>query len=175
MTTLSSDAILDARAKKYAVLPDVSLNQDIFATVVVLRIGTQHIGISSKNLERIGRTPPIAHLPGLPSLLRGALQNRGELLAAVDTAKCFNIELKMENAFYAVVVHSSGRKLALLVDQVIGFRDIVKTDIVESFLGNNRKGRRPIWAITRDLLEIVNVDAMFENKDIIAVPHASRH
>ena len=160
--------ILSVRAAKYAALPDARLNRTIIDSVVVLRVGDQSFGIPSTALERIGRTPPIAHLPGLPRVVRGTLQNRGELLSAVDIAKWYRIDNAVGGDFFSVVVHSSGRKLALLIDSVIGFRDIAQEDLAESFWDKSDHEGIPLTATTRDLIAIIDVEQMFESPEIVS-------
>ena len=165
-TVSRGEDILNIRAEKYAALPDEDQNRTIIDTVVVLGVGKQKFGIPIDTLEVIIKTPPIAHLPGLPPLIRGTLQNRGELLAAVDIARWYDIESKGEEVFLAVIGDADGRKLGLLVDEVLGFKDIAEDDLVVSFFGNTDRDRRPISATTRDLIAIIDVRQLFENPNI---------
>lgn len=158
--------VLNSRAEKYAAPLDVTSNGNIIDTVVVVCVEKQKFGISIDKLEMIARTPPIAHLPGLTPLIRGTLQNRGELLAAVDIARWYDIESKDGGAFFAVVVDSSGRKLGLLIDDILGFRDIAEDDLAGSYFSGNTRDGHPIAATTRDLIAIIDVEQMFEHPSI---------
>ncbi len=165
-TPLQTEDILSLRAEKYAAPPTETSNRKIIDKVVVVCVEKQRFGISIDKLEMIAKTPPIAHLCGLPPLIRGTLQHRGELLAAVDIARWYDIGSQASGEFFAVVVDSTGRKLGLLIDEVLGFQDIAKEDLVDSYFSDKTDGGHPISATTRDLIAIIDIQQMFEHPSI---------
>lgn len=167
-----ADEILRQRADKYALLDEREAVKEIVDTVVVVGVGGQKIGISVKHLEVIGKTPPIAHLPGLPPMVRGVLQHRGELLAAVDIGRWLGIAGKPSHAFFAIIEGAGKRKICLLVDQVLGFREVEEGELVESFFGNEQSEGRPVSGTTRDLVAILDVDRLFQANEIRNSPGA---
>ena len=165
-TASNVEEILRQRAEKYASTTDSEFDRAIFDTVVVLGVGRQKIGVSSRKLEVIDKPPAIADLPEMPRVIRGVLQIRGELMAAVDIARWFDIETDRCEPLLAVVVDASDRKLGLLVDEVLGFREIAEDELVEGFFGNKEEGGRPISGTTRDLVAIIDVEKLFESSAI---------
>ena len=161
-------SLLDLRAKKYAALSDVSTDRRIVDAVVVCRVGNQSFGISIGSLEHIVKTPPIAHLPGLPPTILGAVQNNGALLAAVDLSRLFGIDDIGDCSFLAVISHPSGRKLGLPVDEVIGFREVYEDELAERFFGRKSSGKNPVFATTKDLVVLIDVARMFQSDEIVA-------
>ncbi len=160
-TPLSEMSIMEQRAAEYAALADARQKDTVVETVVVLGVGKQKIGISSVKLDIVEKSPPIAYLPGLPRVVTGVLQLRGGLLAAVDIAGWFGIK-GGGGSFIAVVVDSTGRKLGLLVDEVIGFREIHREELVEGFFGKKAQGGYPVWGTTRDMITIIDVEKLFD-------------
>jgi len=161
-----AEDILRQRADKYARLDEREAAREIVDTVVVMGVGGQKIGVSVKHLEVIGKAPPIAHLPGLPPMVRGVLQHRGELLAAVDIGRWLGTPGKPSHAFLAIIEGADKRKICLLVDQVLGFREVAEGEIVESFFGNEKSEGRPVSGTTRDLVAIVDVERLLQSQEI---------
>jgi chemotaxis signal transduction protein len=161
-----TEDVLRQRADKYAQIDEREKAKEVVDTVVVLGVGGQKIGVSVGNLDVIGKTPPVAHLPGLPSMVQGVLQHRGELLAAVDVARWMGISGEPTHPFTAIIEGFDGRKLCLLVDRVLGFREIEKGEVVESFFGSDKSEGRPVAGTTRDLVAIVDVEKLFDSPEL---------
>ena len=170
-TESNVEEILRQRAEKYASAMDSRFQRTIVDTVVVLGVGRQKLGVSSRKLEVIDKTPTIAYLPEMPPVIRGVMQIRGELMAAVDVARWFEIETRSGATLLAVVSDGRGRKLGLLVDEVLGFREIAEDELVEGFFGNRDEAGRPISGTTRDLVAIIDVERLFDSAEI-AYEHA---
>ncbi len=164
-------ALLRMRAEKYAAEAASERARAVVDTVVVLGIGGQKIGISSVRLGVIGKAPPVAPLPEMPSLIRGVVQIRGEVMAAVDIARWLQIGSGRSAPLIAVVEDVSRRKLGLLVDEVIGFREIAKDELVENFFGNKVEREHPVSGTTRDLIAIIDVSKLFLGEQIAISQH----
>ena len=164
-TRLSDDAILDERAAKYAAGAQTTVEKRVIDTVAILGVGRQRFGISSPKLEVIEKTPPIAHIPEPPPMVRGVVQIRGELIAAVDLAAWFRID-GSTGSHIAVMTVGKGIKLGGLVDSVLGFRDIEEGEMVKTFFDSGDKGGRPVLGATRDLVTLLDVDKLFKSSKI---------
>jgi chemotaxis signal transduction protein len=161
--------ILKQRSEKYA--SEVNIDQDhaILDTVVVMGLCKQKIGVSIGKIKVIGKTPPIAHLPAMPPVIRGVILKNGELMAVVDISGWLGIDAAADTPLIAVVEGPSGRKLGLLIDEVIGFQEIAEEDLLESFLEKKNHGQHPVSGTTRDLVAIIDVDRLFNAKDVVAL------
>ena len=162
---INEEQILRERAEKYAVASTSAAEKAVIDTIAVLGVGRQKFGISSVKLEVIEKTPSIAHLPELPQVVRGLVQIRGELIAAVDMAGWFQIT-GGDGSYIAVVSNGDGKKLGMIIDTVLGFRNLVEGDMAESFFESKDKGGRPIIGATRDLVTILDVDMLFASAEI---------
>ncbi len=166
VTQVRAEEIMRQRADKYAQIDEREAAREVVDTVVVLGVGGQKIGISVEYIEVIGKVPPIAYLPGLPPMVHGVLQHRGELLAAVDIGRWLGIPGKSDHAFLAIIEGAANRKICLLVDRVLGFREVEEGELVESFFGNDKSEGRPVAGTTRDLVAILDVEKMLSSPEI---------
>ncbi len=158
--------ILKRRAEKAAAAPAAPENEDLVANVAVLGVGTERFGVPIEALVAITRTPPIAHLPGLPTALGGVAQFRGELIGAIDIARWFVLESAVSSRLLAVVEGPPG-KIGLLVDSVLGFRAVIRNDINESFCSDHHSIGKPISGTTKDLIALINMEGLFASPDIV--------
>ena len=163
---VAAEELLRQRAKKYAVPQDVD-DRRIMDTVVVLGVGAQKIGIPNRALEVIARTPPVARIPGGGGVNRGVVHLRGRLLAVVDLGRWLGGSVTQTAPLLAVVVGPMDRRLGLLVDEAIGFREIAVEEWVDTFLDSQGAARRPVLGTTRDLISVLDVERLFAGAELV--------
>ncbi len=159
------EEILNRRADKAAQAKQGGDNRGLISTVAVVGVGKERFGIPMEGLSVISRTPPVAHLPKLPPSIRGVVQIRGELIGAIDMARWFGIDTKTKGHLLAVVEGPPG-KLGLLIDSVLGFRDVAAGDIVETFCDDTQSTGHPVQATTKDLIAILSLEQLFRCPEV---------
>ncbi len=159
------EEILERRARALAQVGEE--NQRELETIAALvAIGPESFGIPVKDLREIIQTPIIARLPNLPAWMPGVVQIRGELISVVDTARWFGIAAGSKATYLAVIDGPSG-PLGLLVDAVLGFREIFEDEIATTFSRDETSRGRPIRAITKDLVALVDVERLLSDNQIV--------
>jgi purine-binding chemotaxis protein CheW len=154
-------AVLRQRAEELARPPEDG-RRDTRYSVAVLGLGEERIAIEAGYLREIVKVPPVAPVPSTPPCITGITQLRGELLAVVDLAHLLGVSLRGERPFLAIVDAAEG-PLGLLVEQVLGFREIRAEEL--SAIGA-ADPRRPVRAITRDLVTTLDMERLLASEDL---------
>ncbi len=158
------DEIMESRAEKLAKRTKAALSTEKKMSVTVFDAGSEQFGIPTDSLICIVKTPAVAPLPHLPVWMKGIAQVRGEIVSVIDLASWFEVPVRSNASFTAVVEGTKG-KLGLLVDGVRGFREIGVSDLAETF-NDASVTSRPIRATTKDLTTILDVEKLFLSSDI---------
>jgi len=160
------DEILQSRSETLARSADDGLEREVDCTVVLIAIGSEKLGLPTESLREIVKTPPLASLPDLPPWLPGMVQMRGELVGVVDLARWFGIAGDADPELLAIVEGPEG-PLALRIEQVLGFRQVFVDEIVETFDRGASDSERPIRAMTKDLVTLVDLSRLLASEQII--------
>jgi purine-binding chemotaxis protein CheW len=173
MSEKRTEEILIRRAEKAARVAETSDEREIITTVAVVGVGNEKLGIPLDGLVSINRAPAIAQLPRMPKEIRGIVQVRGELIGVVDIARWFGVESPREKSLLAVVEGIPG-KLGLLVDSVLGFRDVREDELAETFCDDTKSTGHPVQVTTKDLIAILNLDQLL-NCDEVNISFRETH
>ena len=157
---------LKKRNRRYAVKPDASVRRSLSFETAVVSIGSEIFGIPAEFVREIAISPEIMKIPGLPEWLPGIVQMRSELLCACKLAWWFKLETSTEHPFMVVVEDKRGA-VGLLVDRVLGFREIYSDEIAENLGRTRSDSGRPVKAVTRDLVSVVDVAAILGDDNLI--------
>ena len=165
MKLTTADEILRSRATLFANRKKEEIASENKISVTVFVAGSEQFGVPTTSLACIVKTPAIAAMPYLPSWFRGMAQVRGEIVGVVDPAGWFGVPVKSSCTFMAVVEGTPG-KLGLLVDKVLGFRDVGQSDLAASVGEGGAVWERPIRGATRDLTAILDMEKLFKSPDL---------
>lgn len=157
---------LRKRAEALAARQRTEGRRALVATIALVSVGEERLGIPVDGLREIARTPAIAGLPGLPPWLLGVAQVRGETLCVVQLGRLLEVDKPGSGAYLAVVENRRGT-LGLLVDSVLGFQDVFEDEIADDLQLPAAAGSRPIRATTRDLVTILDLQGLFADSRLI--------
>ncbi|HBT38879.1 MAG: purine-binding chemotaxis protein CheW [Pseudothermotoga sp.] len=93
---------------------------------VIFNVGGEEYGVQIEEIREINRLTALAKVPRAPEYLEGLMNLRGEIVPVVDLRKKFNLvsSEKNEQTERVVVTESDGKKIAFIVDSVVGVRRI---------------------------------------------------
>jgi purine-binding chemotaxis protein CheW len=134
--------------------------------VVVVAMGRERLGIPIHGVREIVRKGRVVMLPGQPDWVRGVTSVRGEIVSVVDLAAWLEMG-RTDDAELVVVLEGSRGPVALLVDTVMGLREVFEDELV-SGLGAAGEEGRPIVATTRDLVSVLDLDRVMANDALVA-------
>ncbi|MDC0742977.1 chemotaxis protein CheW [Polyangium mundeleinium] len=149
------EEILKRRAERLAGTANDDGPRRIAARVALVGAATQRLGIPVEVLREIVPIPDITALPGLPRWLLGITHVRGEIVGVVDLASILGAG--GERASAMAVVEGAGGPLGLAVESVLGFRDIHEDELSAQMKADSH---RPIQAMTKDLIAIIDVERL---------------
>ena len=167
----SEARVLEERAKRLArpVAPDE--RQSTYDTVVVVTVGKERLGIAAQSLRVISERFSVTPVFGTPPWLAGVAHVGGELVSVVHLGHWLGEATRREGARLAVVEGPRG-PLGLLIDDVLGFREVLESELSETLSPNATK-QRFTRAITKDLVTLLDVAQLLESEEIV-VNHGAR-
>jgi purine-binding chemotaxis protein CheW len=99
--------------------------------LVVFKLDESNFGIKLAAVERVIRAVSITPLPRAPEIVLGVINVRGRIIPVVNTRKRFRLperEIEIDDRF--VVVHTSRRAFAFLVDGVSDVVEITQSQMI---------------------------------------------
>lgn len=154
--------VLAERARKLATRSSFVESRTVDATAAIVSVGSERFAIPSDSVRGIVPLAKPLRLPGLPPQISGVVHFRGELISVVDLAAYLGTR---ENGAprFLVVVRAPEGPIGLAVEEVVEFRTI-HTDEVEDSDGG---GVRPTRAITRDLVQVIDIPRLVSDEALI--------
>jgi chemotaxis signal transduction protein len=156
--------IMAERAQRLARAAE-SAHRTIEATVAVLVVGEQKLGVPAADLREIVPAPPVARLPVMPPWVLGLAQIRGELISVIDSGRICHSTEQPSLRFVAVVDTSRG-SVALAIDQVIGLRHLYADDIAATVHLGDADREQMVRFTTTDLVSVLDVERLVANSNL---------
>lgn len=100
---------------------------------VGLRVGRQHYVVPREQLREVMKRPGLTRIPGARPWLRGLANVRGQLLPIVDLhLLCDGPATQNERTTRVVIANNDRVPMAVLVDEVFGFRRFSESERVDA-------------------------------------------
>jgi purine-binding chemotaxis protein CheW len=101
--------------------------------LVVFTLNTQHYALPLARVQRVVRTMEITPLPKAPEIVLGVVDIQGSIIPVMSMRKRFGMaEPEINLSDQLVVADTSARRVALLVNTVIGIVERPKGEITEA-------------------------------------------
>ncbi len=158
-------ALLIERAALLARPPVVDKVESVL-DVVVVQVGSESIGLPSESVWGMFDDVRLTQVPGAPRWMAGLAQVRGELISVAHLSHWLGSSRSMESGVVAVLSDARGL-LGMLVDAVLGFRDIQSEELSQELSAKATRPDGPFAAVTKDLVTIVDVRRLFSDPQLI--------
>ncbi len=102
--------------------------------LIIFKLGSEEYGLTIDQIKEVVLTPSIAHVPHMPSYIKGVANIRGNIIAIIDLEERFSLHnnentISNEAANYTLVVESNTLKVGILVKEVPNTLSILSSDI----------------------------------------------
>jgi purine-binding chemotaxis protein CheW len=145
--------------------------------VVVFHLGPQRLGVAVPRVQEVVRAVAISPLPGAPTLIRGVINVRGDIVPVLDLRVRFGLPSKdVELTDRFVVLHIGGRSVALHVDRAETILPVETADVGE--LDNVRIGKHYVAGVVRlpdGLLLIAEPERFLSDSEAAALNAVMEH
>ena len=92
--------------------------------LLVFAVGEQRFALDISRVERVVRMVEITQFPGLPSIVAGVVNIRGEVVTVISLRRCFVLpERGIELGDRLIIMSLERRRVALWVDDVLELQD----------------------------------------------------
>jgi purine-binding chemotaxis protein CheW len=101
--------------------------------VLVFALDEPRYAVRLSAVERVVRAVEITPLPKAPEIVLGVINAQGRILPVLDIRKRFRLperEMKLDDRF--IIARTARRVVALVVDSVIGIRDVSNRQMVSA-------------------------------------------
>ena len=160
--------ILQMRALALAQEPPAQevLNEGI--EIVEFILGNEHYALESRYVTQVADVEDITPLPCTPGFIRGIVTLRGEILPVIDLKKFFEVPEKELPGRNEVIVLQSGKMtFGILVDEVLGARSILATDIQSSLPALMGIRKKYLKGITSERLVVLDAENLLMDESIV--------
>lgn len=90
--------------------------------LIIFKLGTEEYGLSIDQIKEVVITPGIAHVPRMPSYIKGVANIRGSIISIMDLEEKFGLRSDAgtteATGNYTLVIESSKFKVGILVKEV---------------------------------------------------------
>ncbi len=174
---LSPEKLAEIWAKRAYLLaqepPAESTGQTV--DLLVFRLGKERYGINVLNVKEIYPLEQLTPVPRAPNFVAGVFSARGRILSAIDLHAFLGMPPReyKEDAKVIVVTNTNpssdmtDMELGILANEIEDVITIFKEDIILSLLTRSGTATDYIEGVTRDLLEVLDLNILLENKRLI--------
>ena len=163
--------ILEERARALArPLGSEEEEEEDVTALVVLVLGPERYGV---DIRRVRETRPLeafSPVPGTPEFWVGLVNVRGTLYPLLDLRRYLGLpdEDVVEGPKKLVLVDGMRFTVGLIVDDALGVRRVPTREIGPALPGGTDTGRQVTSGVTRDLLAVLDVDALITDPRLTA-------
>lgn len=157
--------VLRARAEALARPLDKRHEDAIYETVVVVTVGDEKLGLPAAGMTTILQRFAVTPVFGTPPWLAGVTHLRGELFSVIRLEHWLGQREASGGSQLAVIGGPDGL-LGILIDEVLGFRDIREDELSEA-LAPGASERRFTRAVTKDLISILDIARLVASSEIV--------
>lgn len=105
--------------------------------LIIFRLGNEEYGLTIDQIKEVVLTPTIAHVPRMPSYIKGVANIRGNIIAILDLEERFSLVHQQEassvnSGNYTLVIESNKFKVGILVKEVPNTLSITSDSIEDS-------------------------------------------
>jgi purine-binding chemotaxis protein CheW len=109
---------------------DLSLDDDVQAGGIVLRLGSSRYTVAMSEVAEVIALPPITRIPGSPPFLRGVANWRGRMLPVLDLRPLLGCPtVPLASSARLVVVQAGPVTAGVVAEAVPGVYDASLTDV----------------------------------------------
>ncbi len=165
---IDTDAILDARAARLAVVPSRAVKQST-EPLVIVRADQTRYGIPARQVLSVLSVNDVAMLPGVSPAIAGLVNFRGTpVLAIHPTAVLAQSRRALTERTLAVVLGERQPELAILVDSTEPLIELNASELLAAPEHLPARARELISGVTGDGVVVFDVAAMFESERLHA-------
>ena len=108
-------------------------NNDDNKKIVLFSLNEPRYALYLSVVERVVRVVEITPLPKAPEIVLGVINFHGEIITVIDMRRRFNLPTrKIELEDQLIIARTSKRLVALVVDSVIGIRELNHNQVVNA-------------------------------------------
>lgn len=122
--------------------------------LILFALDEQRYGLELRQVQRVVRVVAITPVPGAPTTMLGLFNLEGKIIPVMNTRRMLYLpERELRLSDQLLIVHTSGRLVALLVDAVLGVHERHEWDEVP--LDTVLPGNGLIRGVLRDQGELI--------------------
>ncbi len=141
------------------------------AQLVTFKVDNELYGLEILKIQEIVRLPDITRLPKAVSFIKGVINLRGNIVPVIDLREKFGLPAKRYSKMTrAIVVEISGKKIALIVDEVAQVLRIDSSEISEApYLVSSiaKEFIKGVAKFEEQLVIILMIDKILSNSDVV--------
>ncbi len=162
------DAILRARAKALARVPESGSARGSVLEVLKFQLGEERYAVASKYVVEVHPLVDLAPLPCTPAFLRGIVNVRGRVTPVIDIKQFFDLpDQGLTDLHRIILVRDSDLEIGLLADVVIGVTPIEADALLPTLATLTGIRAEYLLGVTADRMTVLDVARMLADSRLI--------
>lgn len=161
-------AILDERARRAALQPDVSGRAADQAHLMTFVLSGERYGIDPRVVREVLPLADFTVVPGAPDFVVGVTNLRGEILTVIDLRRFFGLAVKgVSDLSRLIVLGRDGAEIGVLADEARELLSIDVSEIQDPPESVTRIGKQYLRGVTRDALIVLSGDVLLDDQRLL--------
>jgi purine-binding chemotaxis protein CheW len=135
---------------------------------VTFAVGDLLFGIEVDQVQEVLRPQEITRVPLAPPVVRGLINLRGQIVAALDLRRRLDLDpAALDEPFVNVVIHTQDGPVSLLVDEideVVEAGEEAFEDPPETLKGNARTVTRGVYKLAGRLMHVLDAEKVVSHE-----------
>jgi len=167
MSAEKMQAILEERARALARVTDVETDEG--RQLVVFSLANETYGVPTDYVREVQSLREISSVPCTPSFVVGVINIRGSIYSVIDIREFFGVpQREFTDSTKVILINAGGHEVGILADDVLGETSVPLDEIKPPLATRGGvKKEEYIQGVTKDMLIILNLDALMRDERII--------
>jgi purine-binding chemotaxis protein CheW len=165
-------SILEERAKQLAKFTEVKSEEAM--QLVVFSLANETYAIATDYVREVQPLRDVTPVPCTPRFVVGVINIRGAIYSVIDIREFFGLpQREVGDLTKVILVNAAGLEVGILADDVLGAKSIPLTDIRPPLDTHGGAKEGYIAGVTRDMLIILDLEALLRDERVIVREEAS--
>ena len=168
------DDILRQRASQLAQTRQSSAPEQPGSQLLIFTLARENYGIATRFIKEVAPLEQLTPVPGTPAFVIGIVNHYGRIYSLVDLREFFGLPQRgISQLNRLIVLADEAIELAIVVDAIIGIREVAAGDIFPVPPELQQADRRYLQGITANKVIIIDIGAVLADPNLI-VDHNSK-
>jgi len=127
--------------------------------ILVVEVADERYGLEARHVREVAAVGHLTRVPGVPPALLGVVNHRGRILPLFDVRRLLDLPSDARPPVAFVAVEVAAKRFGLAINAVTGIAALAASELFGPSPAAPG-GRRAVRAVTRDMVGVIDLDAL---------------